>query len=257
MRFALLLRLSLWGLAKIGLILGLFLALARPGEATPSPADLCEAAAAQAAEETGVPLSVLRAISLAETGRRLRDETSGAARFAPWPWAANQAGAGQWFAARAEAEEAVQALLDSGVQNVDIGCFQINHFWHGAAFASVQEMFDPLQNARYAARLLRSHFEESGDWSLAAGAYHSKTPEFATRYRARFDKILAGLGGAEDWAGSFPPLPETGAASEGPSEIAIAAVVRVNSFPLLRAGGQGQGASLVPLLAPGAPLFGN
>ena len=57
-------------------------------------------------------------------------------------------------------------------------------------------MFDQDVGAAYAARFLRDLYAERGDWSAAAGAYHSQTPHFASIYRARFDRILAGLGGA-------------------------------------------------------------
>ena len=57
-------------------------------------------------------------------------------------------------------------------------------------------MFDPDTGADYAARFLRSLYAERGDWSAAAGAYHSQSPDRAGVYRARFDRILAGLGGA-------------------------------------------------------------
>ncbi len=56
-------------------------------------------------------------------------------------------------------------------------------------------MFDPDVGAAYAAQFLQSLHAERGDWSLAAGAYHSQTPERAGIYRARFDRILAGLSG--------------------------------------------------------------
>jgi hypothetical protein len=54
-------------------------------------------------------------------------------------------------------------------------------------------MLDPEYTATYAAQFLRTLYEERGSWSEAAGAYHSLTPENATVYRARFDRILAGL----------------------------------------------------------------
>ena len=56
-------------------------------------------------------------------------------------------------------------------------------------------MFDPDVGAAYASQFLKSLHAERGDWSLAAGAYHSQTPERAGVYRARFDRILAGLSG--------------------------------------------------------------
>ena len=57
-------------------------------------------------------------------------------------------------------------------------------------------MFDPDAGAAYAAPFLRSLYAERGNWSPAPGAYHSQTPARASVYRARFDRILAGLGGS-------------------------------------------------------------
>jgi hypothetical protein len=74
-----------------------------------------------------------------------------------------------------------------------VGCVQINYRWHGHAFPTLEDMFDPEWTATYAAQFLRTLYEERGDWSQAAGAYHSLTAEKAAIYRQRFDRILAGL----------------------------------------------------------------
>lgn len=151
------------------------------------PAALCEWAAQTAAAEAGVPPDILGALTLTETGRR-RD---GVVR--PWAWSANSEGEGTWFddpnAALAFAEERVA----TGRTNLDIGCFQLNYRWHGEHFGSVAEMFDPLNNARYAARFVSQLYAETGDWRQAAGAFHSRTQVHATRYLARFDELRAGL----------------------------------------------------------------
>ena len=151
------------------------------------PAALCEWAAQQAAAESGVPADILGALTLTETGRR-RD---GITR--PWAWSVNAEGAGSWFddpgTALAFAEERVAA----GRTNLDIGCFQLNYRWHGMHFGSVAEMFDPLTNARYAARFVSELHAEMGDWRRAAGAFHSRTPANAQRYLARFDELRIGL----------------------------------------------------------------
>ena len=80
-------------------------------------------------------------------------------------------------------------------------------------------MFDPLANASCVARFLRELHDERGDWLAAAGAYHSRTPEHATRYRAAFDAHRAT------------------AAHEGRIDVstvvAQAPVPRANTFPLL------------------------
>ncbi|WP_207630247.1 lysozyme family protein [Paracoccus xiamenensis] len=155
--------------------------------ATEEPAALCEWASQTAAIEAGVPPDILGALTLTETGRR-RD---GVVR--PWAWSVNAEGDGTWFedpnAALAFAEDKVAA----GRTNLDIGCFQLNYRWHGENFASVAEMFDPLNNARYAAKFVSQLYAETGDWRRAAGTFHSRTPVHATRYLARFDELRAGL----------------------------------------------------------------
>jgi hypothetical protein len=204
------------------------------------PAALCERAATQASAETRVPHDILLAIALTETGRT-RD-----GQKRPWPWALNFGGPGAWLATRAEAEARLRAELAMGRRNIDVGCFQINHRWHSASFPSSEQMFDPVANARYAARFLRSLYEELGDWNLAAGAYHSRTPALAQRYRDAFSLNLAALRDAPRMA---PRIGSDGMPSPGGAPMAGPvrdAVLRVNTFPLLRAGTPASAGSLMP-----------
>ncbi|MGJ8582741.1 MAG: lytic transglycosylase domain-containing protein [Marinosulfonomonas sp.] len=154
-----------------------------------SPNDLeeCRRVAKLASLSTGVPENVLYAISLAETGRK-KDK-----RFGPWPWTVNMEGRGVWFDTYAAAQEFVDAEFARGARSFDVGCFQLNYKWHGHGFSSIEEMFDPMTNALYAAKFLRELYREMGNWSDAAGAYHSRTPKHANKYKARFDKIYARL----------------------------------------------------------------
>ena len=190
--------------------------------------DLCERAALTASRASGVPLNVLRAISLTETGRAQKGETQ------PWPWTVNMEGLGKWFDNREEALAYVLQHHSRGARSYDVGCFQINFRWHGDAFASIEDMFDPESNALYAARFLSDLFDEFGDWSKAAGAYHSRTPKYAKRYQARFSRFLTALG----------PAP-TFVAVEAPEPLPKPAP---NLFPLLvRSNERASVASLVPL----------
>lgn len=213
-----------------GVGLCLAAALGSATAASTRDSDLCADAAGRAARETGVPRDVLLAITLTETGRAI----DGPMR--PWPWAVNVGGEGHWFGTRSEAVQFVDAQLLAGTSNFDVGCFQLNHRWHGDAFASTNDMFDPAANALYAARYLKSLEADSGDWSAAAGAYHSATPANAEKYRDRFDHLYAGL--ASDPVGSAP-------------------IVRVNRYPLLQRGGAGAVGSLVPMAASSRPLIGD
>jgi hypothetical protein len=193
-----------------------------PAMATAS-ADLCRAAAEHASRSTGVPLPVLMAVSLTETGR------SRGGRTEPWPWALNLGGPSVWADSRADALRRAQAALAAGQQNFDLGCFQINYRWHGQSFDSLDDMLDPDRNAAYAAQFLSRLHAQLGNWSAAAGRYHSATPVHATRYRQVFDTHLTALGGN----GDDPPLQTV--------------ELRENRFPLLRdAGTAGGMGSLVP-----------
>ncbi len=234
--------------------------------AASAPDDLsriCDDAAAEASQSTGVPLAVLQAISLTETGRKRNGG------FRPWPWTVNMEGKGLWFDTPDDARAYVYKEYKRGARSFDVGCFQINYKWHGQAFASIEAMFDPLENALYAAGYLSELFSETGDWSKAAGAYHSRTPEFAEKYRARFDRIHSGLAGSPETAAGdaysgadpyggqpeIPEIPDIVLAANGGS--ADPATPRVNTFPLLQAGATGAFGSLVPLdRAAGPGLFG-
>ncbi len=157
------------------------------GDPADYPAAICEWAALTAAAETGVPPDIMGALTLTETGRRRGSIVR------PWAWSVNSEGAGSWFDDPAEALAFAEDRVEAGRLNLDIGCFQLNYRWHGNNFPSVVAMFDPLENARYAARFVRELHAELGDWRLAAGAFHSRTPVHATRYLARFDQLRAGL----------------------------------------------------------------
>lgn len=214
-------------LAVLALILSVMPAAAM---ASADTARLCDDAAWQAAGETGVPVRVMLALTRVETGRDQRKS--------PWPWAVNQGGEGLWFDTRPEAEAYAAAQIAAGASNLDIGCFQLNWGWHGRAFPSVAAMFDPLANARYAARYLKGKYAGTGDWSKAAGAYHSATPDLAKRYRQRFASVLSGL-----------DAPVTAPVPEPPYRLAE------NRYPLLKPGGRGGLASLVPVTSGAAPLL--
>lgn len=199
-----------------------------PGQAASSadPGKLCLDAARAAAETTGVPLDVLLALTMVETGRG----------DGPWPWTVNLGGQGFWLDSPEEAETLVRSALQEGRTNIDLGCFQLNYRWHAAAFPSISVMLEPEANAVYAARYLAEKHEQTGDWAAAAAAYHSATPEHAERYRERF---------ALAWESPFPE-------SVDPDMPAN----RINRFPLLMAGSLGAPGSLVPQGQTASPLIG-
>ena len=148
---------------------------------------LCRAAIAAAEREARVLPRLMSAMGRVESGRR--DPATGT--YDPWPWTINAEGRGSFFPTRAAAVAAVRELQAQGVRSIDVGCMQINLRHHPNAFASLEEAFDPLSNARYAARFLSELHATRGDWMLAAAHYHSQTPELAAAYRARVASALA------------------------------------------------------------------
>ncbi|MGE4610068.1 MAG: transglycosylase SLT domain-containing protein [Paracoccaceae bacterium] len=171
----------------LGRIVGVLLLLFPTLAAAEGGANRCNAAAVSSANDTAIPVDVLLALTLVETGRTVGGS------FQPWPWTVNIEGKGHWFTTRAKVVDFIKQKYNSGARSFDIGCFQINHRWHGHAFTSFDQMFDPQANADYAAVFMNSLYKEGGSWSWAAGTYHSRTQSLAAKYRSRFDRIIANL----------------------------------------------------------------
>lgn len=208
------------------------LQLPSPVWAAPSPGPLCDNAAALASQATGVPIDILLAISRVESGRRQDDG------FGPWPWTINADGKGAFFDAKADAVAAAGVHLTDGTDTFDVGCFQLNYRYHGQAFATFEDMFDPDQNANYAARFLMSLYEEKGSWADAVAAYHSRTPDLAGTYLKRVKAVLDGP-------------------NVGDPVALVPVVLRQNNFPLLQPGAQGSFGSIFPISETRGPLIGG
>ena len=209
-------------------------------------------AAEQVPRESGVPRSVLRAI------RSPRRAVQGTASL-PRALALDGQHGGQGhlvFPPGGMPKPMSTRNFERGARSFDVGCFQINYRWHGDAFASLEEMFDPLVNTRYAARFLgrtlrRIRGLEQGRRGISlAHSLH------ANRYRARFHRIRArhglGGGGGEGAAETFVgegAAPVTRQRTRDPWTVPAPATARPNtSFPLLKArSGARSIGSLVPL----------
>jgi len=152
------------------------------GQAASAPAPLSCAPAIVAAEDAQrLPPRLLEAIAQVESGRP--DQATG--RLQPWPWTINAEGQGAFFATEAQAIAAVRDLQVRGVRSIDVGCLQVNLMYHPAAFATLEQAFDPRANAAYAARFLNDLHAASNDWSSAIAAYHSQTAALGADYRRR------------------------------------------------------------------------
>ncbi|MDX2202214.1 MAG: lytic transglycosylase domain-containing protein [Hyphomicrobiaceae bacterium] len=130
----------------------------------PAGADkLCEREMIAASQRHGVPLGMLYAVGLTETGRgdSLR------------PYALNVDGKAVYELSRQEAVRAFNTAMRNGARLIDVGCMQINHRYHRQHFASVETMLDPVVNVDYAARYLAQLKVREGTWTLAVARYHA------------------------------------------------------------------------------------
>lgn len=138
---------------------------------------MCERAARQAEREWYLPQGLLTAIGIVESGRH-----SPTGAFAIWPWTINAERQGIYQPSKAAAVSMVRALQLRGVRLIDVGCFQVDLFYHPHAFASLDDAFDPDANARAAARILTLGRLRNSGWDGAIAAYHSAVPLLGVNY---------------------------------------------------------------------------
>jgi len=123
----------------------------------------CESEMRKAAAEYRIPLAVLYAIGLSETGQK------GLLR----PYALNFGGPSYLAKDLADALARFKEAEKRGAKLIDIGCMQIDYYYHSSRFDSVESMFDPRANVRYAAEFLRKLYDREKSWTLAAAYYHA------------------------------------------------------------------------------------
>ena len=128
-----------------------------------SAVQVCEKQMAFASKKHGVPLGILYAVGLTETGYKKSLH----------PFALNIAGKSLFPKTENEAMQKFHEARRRGVKLIDLGCMQINHFYHSSKFKSVRQMLDPQKNVEYAALFLKALYKREGSWTLAAARYHA------------------------------------------------------------------------------------
>ena len=154
-------------------------------EGIPEASLQCRQAIAVVERAAGIPAHLMSAIARIESGR-----SDGKGGVHPWPWTINVEGAGYTYDSKAEAIAAVRAFQAKGARSIDVGCMQVNLMYHPTAFASLDEGFDPMANARYAARYLNDLYAQTKDWTKATAHYHSATPDLGTNYQRKVFAVL-------------------------------------------------------------------
>ncbi|MFD2204205.1 transglycosylase SLT domain-containing protein [Kiloniella antarctica] len=143
--------------------------------------DICAGIITKTEMQKTIPLHLLRAISLVESGKW--DKKKGA-RVA-WPWTVMAEGKGRYLHSKEAAINEVRKLKAKGVRNIDVGCMQVNLHHHAKAFSNLEAAFDPQTNVAYAAQFLIDLRKKSPSWTSAVGRYHSYNQEFSTPYRRK------------------------------------------------------------------------
>jgi hypothetical protein len=206
-------------------------ARANPSEPIENIADTCARQTAGMERRLAIPRHLLTAISMAESGRWNRADRANVA----WPWTVTAEGQGRFFDSKAEAMAEVEFLMTRGVRNIDVGCMQVNLYYHGGAFESLAEALDPAANTAYAASYLKNLHQATGDWSAAAGFYHSTTPERNGPYKEKVLGFWRELAGIPDAARNGPG----DTVADGPVTIDHQRTARLNAaFKARRDGGR-------------------
>tara|TARA_Y100001936_G_scaffold253201_1_gene316467 strand:- start:6875 stop:7573 length:699 start_codon:yes stop_codon:yes gene_type:complete len=171
---------------NIGVIIGIAGILSANPLHAAAPVELCKSAVKQAERENRMPNMLLHAVSLAESGRWHRKERASIA----WPWTVTAKGKGTFYRDRNTAIRAVKKLQKEGINNIDVGCMQINLRHHKSAFKSLEDAFSPAVNTEYAAKFLKNLRRRTGSWAHAVGRYHSSNWQGRGRHYWRKVRIL-------------------------------------------------------------------
>lgn len=181
--------------SPVALALAWAVAACAPAGAVAIPTSaICAAAGAAAARAAGLPPNMLLAVGVVESGRA--DRFTG--RAMPWPWTVNVDGAGSFFDNEADAASFARLAQSSGAGDVDVGCFQVSLRYHPEAFASLDQAFDPVGNANFAAGYLVRLKARTGSWGAAIAAYHSAAPALGLPYQRLVLAAWRGLGSLPD-----------------------------------------------------------
>jgi hypothetical protein len=102
-----------------------------------------------------------------------------------WPWTVTSGPQNWFFPTREAAIRHTKHLQATGTTNIDVGCMQVNLGYHGAAFATLEDAFDPETNVAYAAKFLTKLYKARRSWALAVGLYHTAHRQRQNRYKRK------------------------------------------------------------------------
>jgi len=123
------------------------------------------------------------------------------------PYAMNIEGRAEFMPSQMAAVRRFEEVRAEGAKLVDLGCMQINYYYHGKEFPSVAAMLMPSLNVDYAARFLRQLRQREGNWTMAVARYHAgpNNDPAQKRYvcRVMTNMVATGFGNWTPQARSF------------------------------------------------------
>ncbi len=168
----------------------------------------CSAAITYAERARNIPVHLLQAISLTESGRWSDHHDA----FIAWPWTVMAEGKGRYLPSKQAAIAEVKALQARGVTNIDVGCMQVNLYYHGRNFGSLEEAFDPIHNVAYATSFLMELRLKRNSWTRAVKEYHSTNRERQELYQGRVMTVWDALKKGRPVGGRETGIAEVGLA---------------------------------------------
>ncbi len=130
----------------------------------------------------GLPRGLLQSIALVESGLWSKSKK----KLLPHPWSLNINGKSYYFKTQAEALAFFKSSLARGIENIDVGCGQVNWRVHGKYhFKKPENALNPTYNIAYAAYFLSKNFAETRNWRGAIAMYHSRSKEKGEEYYAK------------------------------------------------------------------------
>lgn len=124
-----------------------------------------------------IPNHLLESILIIESSRSHKDD-----KLAPSPWALNVRGTPYFFNTKNEAKNFISQQLEKNILSIDVGCAQINWYFHNDNFDNLDSLLNPITNVAYSAFFLIKLYEQLGNWDDAVSHYHSANKEFGEKY---------------------------------------------------------------------------
>lgn len=142
---------------------------------------ICKNEIRKTEEILNIPKNLLLSIALTESGKKINGN------FIPWPWTINTKGKGEFFKTKKQVIAKVKNNLKNKKKNFDLGCMQINYYYHGNKFMNVEDMLDPSKNVFYSGKFIIHLKNKHKNWEEAISRYHSNTPWRKKKY---FSKVM-------------------------------------------------------------------